>query len=119
MTEAILQREIMLAVCKTGARVFRNNTGLGWTGHLATVTETGRGRVVAIANPRPLHAGLCVGSSDLIGWTRDGRFLAIEVKSAKGRLTDEQRNFGEQVEAAGGIFIVGRSVEQVLEELNG
>lgn len=112
-SEAIIQRSIMLAVSRIGAVVFRNNTGLGWIGNATKSPFTDS---VVIQNARPLHAGLCRGSSDLIGWYR-GRFLAIEVKSLSGRLTTEQDNFLKQVERSGGIAIVGRSVGQVLEEL--
>ena len=45
--------------------LFRNNVGTGWTG---TVKRSKTGSGIYIENPRPLNAGLCVGSSDLIGW---------------------------------------------------
>jgi hypothetical protein len=35
----------------------------------------------------------------------------VEVKSAKGKLSPDQRRFGEMVSDAGGIYIVARSVE--------
>lgn len=117
MTESELQREIMKAVTAAGGRVFRNNTGQGWVGQYTKCTERRNGHHdVLISNARPLHAGLCVGSSDLIGFYR-GRFLAIECKSARGRPTEEQQNFLDEVTRNGGIGIVARSVEDVLERL--
>lgn len=123
MTESELQRLIMVAVSKAGHRVFRNNVAEGWIGVSTGPLRTDMGlRVragsVIITNARRLHAGLCVGSHDLIGYSSAGKFLSIECKSRSGKLTDEQRNFMEQIRIAGGIAIEGRSVEQVLEELN-
>lgn len=42
-----------------------------------------------------------------------GRFLAIEVKGPKGRLTKEQEAFLTEVNAAGGIGMVVRSVDDL------
>lgn len=116
MTEGDLQREIMKAVTARGARCFRNNVAEGWIGN-SEIIEFGP-IVVKTSNARRLHAGLCVGSSDLIGWTKDGRFLAIEVKTKTGRVTPEQQNFINQVNAAGGVGIVARSVQDALNALD-
>ena len=119
MSETTIQREIMKAVSATGARIFRNNTAMGWVGHRNEVRDSASGLFVTIRNPRPLHAGLCVGSSDLIGWTANGRFLAIEVKTATGRITEDQENFIAAVIRAGGVAGVVRSVEDALTLLEG
>jgi hypothetical protein len=59
--------------------------------------------------------GLCVGSADIIGIHKPtGRFLAFEVKTAKGKPTKEQLNFIEQVRAANGVAGIVRSVEDAL-----
>lgn len=122
MSESTIQREIMLAVSKTGARVFRNNVAEGWIGaSMGPLREDATLRVragsVIIADARRLHAGLCVGSSDLIGFSQHGQFVAIEVKSPSGRLTEEQRTFIDAVRRSGGITCVARSVEEALEGL--
>lgn len=52
------------------------------------------------------------GVSDILGIYK-GRPLAIEVKSKTGRLSDEQKYFLRRFEAAGGIAIVARSVQDV------
>ena len=44
-------------------------------------------------------------------------FLGIEVKSGNARQTKEQKNFMEMVRSMGGVYIVGRSKEQVIDEL--
>lgn len=56
------------------------------------------------------------GVADILG-ILDGRFLAIEVKSATGRLTDEQRVFLRRINEEGGVGIVGRSAKEVAAEL--
>lgn len=47
----------------------------------------------------------------------DGRFVAVEVKSRTGRLSEEQGAFLQCVAAGGGVAIVARSVDDVLEAL--
>lgn len=122
MTESDLQRLIMIEASKTGARLFRNNVAEGWIGASSGPFQRDgtiyvRAGSVVIADARRLHAGLCKGSSDLIGWAKSGQFVALEIKSAKGRPTEEQRSFIKAVDLAGGIGIIARSVEDVLEVL--
>jgi len=57
------------------------------------------------------------GCSDILGQLADGRFLAVECKSRRGRLTAEQATFLETVNRAGGLGIVARCVEDVQDEL--
>jgi hypothetical protein len=103
-SEQHIQQHIRLA-CSTGpVRLFRNNTG-----------------ALRDQNGRPVSFGLCKGSADLIGWTtrtitadmvghQVAVFTSIEVKTATGRLTPEQRQWLAAVEDAGGIAGVARSV---------
>ena len=56
------------------------------------------------------------GVSDILGLCA-GRFLAIEVKSDKGRVSPEQRVFLARVNNEGGIGFVARSLEQVIDSL--
>lgn len=116
MTEADLQRLIQVAVCADGHRVFRNNTAKAWVGIYAGRTLDG---TVTLRNARPLHAGLCVGSSDLIGFTRDGRFLALEIKTDTGRPSPEQLNFIRVVREHGGLAGIARSIQDAQDIING
>lgn len=54
-----------------------------------------------------------VGMSDIVGILPSGRFLAIEVKSATGKVTRPQQAFLDTVNAHGGYGFVARSVEYV------
>lgn len=56
------------------------------------------------------------GTSDILGII-DQKFLAIEVKSKSGKPTEEQKRFINDVNVAGGIAFVARSIEEVALEL--
>lgn len=121
MAEADVMRRVMLDVSSVGARVFRNNVAKAWIGE-SRVLPNGD---VLIKNARRLHAGLCVGSSDIVGWTpvviqdcHVGRtlavFTALEVKKGRRGATDEQANFVEQVAKAGGVAGIVRSSDEAV-----
>ena len=110
--EGKIQAAIQLALSESGCVVFRNETAGCWTGK--AVARTSKGDQV-LRHAKPMQAGLCTGSSDLIGWTPTGRFLAVEVKTPTGRPTVEQRNFIDRVRAAGGCAGICRSTEDALQ----
>lgn len=66
---------------------------------------------VAEKEGRTQRFGLQVGASDLVGIGPGGVFVAWELKSATGRLSDEQRRFLALVEKRGGHSAVIRSVD--------
>ena len=122
MSEHITQQRILLACGSGNVRLWRNNVGTGWAGqatkitpgNLRAVSQALRPGDVVIRQGRPLHAGLCVGSSDLIGYRQvDGvaQFVALEVKSATGRATKEQTQFLDHINGVGGCAGIVRSVE--------
>lgn len=109
--ETRIQNRILMALSEAGCVVWRNETSGAWMGkqiHKA-------GDQVTLTNARMMTFGLCVGSSDIIGIAPDGRFLAVEVKTAKGRPTTEQLRFIEAVKKAGGIAGIARSPEDALK----
>lgn len=57
------------------------------------------------------------GISDILGCMPDGRFIAVECKAGRNTLTKDQRVFLEQIRQAGGIGIVARSVDDVVDAL--
>ena len=58
-----------------------------------------------------------VGSADIIGVLPGGRFLGIECKAPRGNLSRHQLEFGQRVRADGGIYMVVRSVDDLIEQL--
>jgi len=56
-----------------------------------------------------------LGVADILGVKNDGQFVAIEVKTKKGRLSDNQKAYLQKVEANGGLAFVARSIEDVKE----
>lgn len=126
MNETNLMRSIMFAISKPGTRIFRNNTAMAWTGSQVIRNRDGS---VTIKNARPLHAGLCKGSSDLIGWkateitpemvgSKVAIFTAVEVKGQKTKITPEQTNFIDRVKIDGGLAGIARTVEDALNITN-
>lgn len=133
MNEHQLQQKINL-LGSGDVRLWRNNVGTGWAGKAERVTPLnlytlGRSLEpgdVIVRQARPLHAGLCKGSSDLIGFrsvdvggNRLAQFVAFEVKTATGRTTEEQRHYLAMVERLGGLAAVVRSVEEAKQALRG
>ena len=129
MSEHTTQQRILLACGSGTTRLWRNNVGTSWAGQATKVTPGNIRAVAAALRPgdvvvrqgRPLHAGLCVGSSDLIGYRQvDGvaQFVALEVKSATGRATAEQGQFIDHINGAGGVAGIVRSVADAQTMLN-
>jgi hypothetical protein len=132
MRESNLDRLNQLAATRVGARLFRNATAQGWVGKTERVSAPMAVQIypgdVVIRSARQLQAGLCVGSSDLIGWfpkrithahvgSTIAQFVAVEDKSSTGRLRPEQIRFLAAVTASGGLGIVARSEDDLLAGL--
>lgn len=107
--ESALTNKIRLALAKiSGLRLFRNHVG-----------------VIRDADGYMHRFGLCNGSSDLIGWRsvtvtpemvgqRVALFVAIEVKTERGRVSKDQQNFIDAVNQAGGVGVIARSETEVV-----
>lgn len=106
MTEAQLQHAVRLALGREPDLViWRNETGVAE--HLDRRGRKGHVRY-----------GLCRGSSDLIGILKpSGRFFALELKTAIGKVTDEQDLFLRLIRRMGGFACVVRSVEEARDAL--
>lgn len=101
VSEGQLQDAIRLALgCMPDVTLWRNNVG--------HAVMTGNRRVTfGVGGP---------GGSDLIGMFR-GRFLAIEIKTPRGRQSPEQRQFQQLVESKGGVYLMPRSVQHATSML--
>lgn len=109
--ETSIQNAILLALSQAGCTVWRNETAGAWVGKVIHKDSSG---TTTLANARMIKAGLCTGSSDIIGICPDGRFLAVEVKAGTGRTTDEQARFIAAVRKTGGVAGVARSPADAL-----
>jgi len=88
-----------------------------WRNHSQGTFDAKSGRYRAMN-----QIGARKGVSDILGVLPDGRFLAIEVKGAKGRTSQEQDAFIRMVNSLGGLAFVARSLEDVkgyLEDYRG
>ncbi len=81
------------------ARVWRQNSGTFQQGN------------------RFIRANTARGMSDIMGVLKDGRALAVEVKSARGRIEEHQLEFLKGINDAGGLGMVARSVDDVVNRL--
>jgi hypothetical protein len=115
-TEAELQDDIRNALAKVpGCMIFRANViGEAYCGK---VVNRGHGSVI-LDGARRVTSGLPAGFSDLFGCYQ-GRFVAIEVKSRRGSLSEAQGSFLASVQANGGLAGVARSVEDALRIVSG
>jgi hypothetical protein len=79
--------------------------GVFWRSNCGAVVSEykGRKRLIRFGTP---------GMSDIFG-VLDGKAIFIEAKSAKGRSSPAQIVFGESVTAAGALYIVARSIQDV------
>lgn len=132
MSESSALRQVLLNSHDAGCVLFRNNTGMGWVGRMqrlmpgaAYIVKPGD---VILGGARPLHAGLCKGSSDCIGWSNVivtpemvglplAVFTAVEVKAKRGHADKYQKQFIEQVNLARGIGRVLREGEDFIERI--
>lgn len=135
MSETSIVQDVILAASKLGCRLFRNNTGLGWIGHpIIHVTKPIKLNLnpgdIVVRHGRALHAGLCKGSSDAIGFIpvkitqqHVGKtlaiFSAIEVKTPTGKTREEQNAFISMVNSNGGIAGVARSTDDLKKLIAG
>ena len=99
MTEKQIQNSIIREFGTKGwLRIWRANVG------------------VARINRRVVRFGI-PGQADLTGILYDGRKIEIEVKSATGRQSPDQKNFQAIIERFNGIYILARSISDVYEQL--
>lgn len=128
MAERSLLNEILLQASKLGWRLFRNNTGQGWVGKVQRFPMATSVPIyptdVVIRNAKPLNAGLCKGSSDLIGWKsvtitpemvgqKIAVFVAIEAKYGTTATTKEQTIFIDNINKAGGYGKIVHGVNEL------
>src|SRR3990167_3635338 len=99
-----LTQAILRAVNYSGWKAWRNGNHAVWS----------KKRNAFMKNPTTL-----LGVSDIIGFRRrDGKFIAVEIKTGKDKLSPHQTNFLADVKASGGIAIVAHDYDQFEKEFN-
>ncbi len=96
----IIQAILNALVGRTDIRIWRQNTG---------AARRKSGALVRFGVP---------GQADLSGILDGGRRLEIEVKTAIGRQSDQQQAFAAMIREYGGVYILARSPEDVLQVLD-
>jgi hypothetical protein len=97
--EKIIQKQILQFLSAYGIFVFRINT---------TGVFDPKRKVF-----RSLSGFSMKGVADILGILPGGRFLAIEVKTLKGKQSLDQQHFEDLVVKAGGVYVLARSVNDV------
>ncbi len=89
-------KEMLQVLEKAGFYVWRNNSG------------------VMVIGSRFVRFGKA-GSSDIIGWTPYGQFIAIENKTNGEPIKESQQEFIDALNSRGGFGIIAMSVEDVID----
>jgi penicillin-binding protein-related factor A (putative recombinase) len=82
-----------------------------WINSSVGIYDPGRGMFRRPNSPYQIK-----GTADILGCYK-GRIIAIEVKSKRGTLSIEQRQFLERISSMGGLGIIARSIEDVQKAL--
>lgn len=103
---------------------------LNWSNHQAErISSMGRsidtskqvtdviGRTRTIGGTKYIPGNSTKGTAD-ISATINGRSVKIEVKINKDRMSEAQKKYKENIERAGGVYIIARDFDTFLTELN-
>ena len=94
--ETLIQAEILKYLRSKGVFAWRQNNGGIWDAKLGMYRT---------------HTGM-KGVPDIIA-VYHGRFIGVEIKSEKGKMSPDQFIFRERLLEAGGLYILARSVADV------
>jgi hypothetical protein len=98
MSEIDIQNLIRIALSDYSV-TFRANVGIFYT-----------------KDGRPMSSGLPKGFSDLFGFRKsDGRIFFLEIKTEKGKLSEQQKHFLAAMKNLGAIVGVARSPKEAIE----
>lgn len=107
-TEAQIQKAV-LAFLQRHPKV-----EMAWRVNSGTFVEQNRD-----GSLRYIRANTQRGMADIMGVLRDGRTIALEVKSLTGKVQPHQQEFLDRIRGAGGVAGVVRSVEDAVALLVG
>lgn len=67
----------------------------------------------------PRGKGSIRGTADILGLKLgSGQLIAIEVKTPKGKVSEDQKEFLKKIESFGGIALVARSLDDVIKAMS-
>lgn len=101
-SESKIQTAIIKKLQSSGVYVWRQNNGATWDAKM----NGGRGGYRASAQSKK-------GIADILGVLPGGIHLEIEVKTAVGKQSPDQRVHQKRVEDLGGVYILARSVKDI------
>lgn len=107
----------LLEVHPQVAFAFRVNTASGYLVGATNWKKLLAGAIATRAMARFIRFAF-PGCSDILGMLKGGRFLACEVKTATGTLSEEQGAFLTMVNRFGGLGFIARSAEDVQRHLS-
>lgn len=108
-SEKAIQNDALVALWATFPGFWwRENTGQAWQGRKIRHDKD----VLVLAEAHPIKFGL-EGIADIMGHS-GGIAMAIEMKDARGRQRKAQQNFANAWVKHGGVYILARTVPQVL-----
>mgnify|MGYP001613377511 CR=1 FL=1 len=107
-SEHAIQKEILEFLAYNRIFAWRNNTGAA----LGTYVTRKTGEL----HKRYIRYGT-TGSPDILGCLPDGKFLGIEVKRARGKLTIFQREFLDKLSKNNAVAFVAYDLDDVIREL--
>ena len=96
LPESRILRETLLAISRVGGLPARHQVGTFYT-----------------RDGRPVRIGV-VGMPDVTACVR-GRYIAVECKGHRGRLSKYQKNFREAITKAGGKHFVPKTMADIAE----
>lgn len=112
--EGPLVRELVSALRAVGCQAFRMNTGaVQENGRFVRFGLKGMSDILGAVTV-PCGCGRYAGCLVCEGKGKVAVQLAVECKSQDGKLSPHQRAFLSMIEAAGGIAVVARSVDDVI-----
>lgn len=133
MRDKKLLTDIQSHYSKNGDRIFLQSKGLGWYGKFLKPPMNTSAIItphdVLIRDARPIRAGMCVGVTDLVGWTtitvepehigkKLAVFTAIECKEDNLPADPDRKKFIESVKIAGGFAKVIKSVSDLISTVS-
>lgn len=101
MKEMLLVRQIVDYLNLRGHFVQRTNSGT------VQAEYNGRKRFIKMSK---------AGTADITGCTKDGKFLACEVKIKPNKPTELQKQYLEQISSRGGVAFVAYTLDDVINQ---